>query len=139
MRNLIEYLGLFLVVLFFNNNYYFNIIFTCTSIATYLFYIVLYIIKNKNKEKGIKTLIPKKDYLITIILIIFLNLVQVIPFSNIMFGAIINLYFIYYIIKSCIKKDYEFKSNIFESSSLFDAYIVIYLVNMLGSLLIQEM
>lgn len=136
MKNLIEYLLLFLIVILFNSNSLFNIIFIVCSMIIYFTYLIIYFVKNKNRERS--KVIPNMDFFISGVMLICLNLVQVFDFTNIIFGIILNIFLLIYIIKSLIRKDYSFNDHIFETKHIFEIYIIIYLINLLINLLVYQ-
>ena len=138
MKNLIEYLMLFLIVILFSSNGMFDAIFICASIAIYVLYLIVFLIKNKNEEKGVRSLIPSMDFFISSVMIVCLNLVQELSIANIAFGCFLNAILLCYLCKSLIKKEYSFNKKIYESKHIFDVYVVLYLVNLLIALLIHQ-
>lgn len=130
MRNLIEYLLVFIVILIFCPNNHWTIGYCVFSIISYAIYLVGYLIYKKSQ--GIKT-VQKQislEFLIILLMMIAINLIVKIELSNLIFGYSITAIFSLITLKNFIKKQ-SWEEAIIKPTFLFDYYSLVYLASLI--------
>lgn len=126
MKNLIEYLMLFVIVLLFCPNNFWTFGLCVCSLLIYLLYLICYFkYKKNNKEEKVKQPI-EMDFIISIVMIVALNLINKIGVVNLAYGYALVAIFLAHLIKNTINKK-SWEENIIKSVNWFDYYSLIYL------------
>ena len=102
MKNLIEYLMLFVIVLLFCPNNFWTFGLCVCSLLIYLLYLICYFkYKKNNKEEKVKQPI-EMDFIISIVMIVALNLINKIGVVNLAYGYALVAIFLAHLIKNTI-------------------------------------
>jgi len=127
MKNLIEYMVLFIVILLFSPNNYFTMMYVILSFIFSLGYF-LCILKSKGYKGDSKQI--DINIILVAIMIITVSLIAKTDYSNLIFGYGCLLIFIINGIVFFLKKE-DIKKELFKKSYLFDMYSIIYLASII--------
>ena len=138
MKNLIEYLMIFAVTLFFCSSNYYSFIYIGVAAFLSLFYLLVYYFKvRKGRIKKEKYQIDL-SVLVVCLMIATINLVNLMEFSNLIFGAYVSAILFLSTLALAFQKEEMLKKRIFQTNYLFDFYTIIYLCNLIMELLSYE-
>lgn len=126
MKNLFEYMILFIVLVLFCPNNYLSIIYICANLLIMGLVLLIYFRKSREKEPIRKQI--KLSYFVSIMGIILINIIMKNEMLNIIIGFIFTFCYLGQFLYSVIRKDYSFKKNILTENFIFDVYSLIYLV-----------
>lgn len=135
MKNLIEYLLLFVMSLIFCPNNYWTIIYCILFALTYISFTIVYFIKKKKSDE--KPMQISLDFVIISSMIVAVNIIAKVELVNLVFGFTLCIIVLVSLIRNLMNKT-NLEEEIIKPSRIFDYYSLVYMASLIMMIINYE-